>query len=280
MVLDLFIIKFPCIIFYLKVEIEYDAWKFYDEKVQYHFAGLHHTRLVSPIRIARFRHQYSLVGIKTGDVNFSWRPGEVASGRSGKKISSFSSEADLLSIQVPQVHSTFSLSLQGKFSPADVLEVYTNLGTEVAHRVISGESSDELVVLATQDLSGQILHVRLAGDSRLNQRGSIYMGDFNTGMLSSDWILEREEGDNMLSSLVASPNPFDQQFTISGSYDQPDVLEVSMYTTSGQLVKSQSIQLSEGYNTSKVDASNLLPGIYLVELKSKNSSVIQKMIKQ
>ena len=42
--------------------------------------------------------------------------------------------------------------------------------------MISGESSDELVVLATQDLSGQILHVRLAGDSRLNQRGSIYMG--------------------------------------------------------------------------------------------------------
>jgi len=259
-------------------ELEYDPWKFYYDKIR--FAGLQASRLVSPIKLRQSLQQYSLIGIKTGDVDFSWRPGETASGRSSKKISSFSSDGDLLVIQVPTAHHTYSLSLQGEIDPGDVAEAYTADGLDVVYRVVAGESSDELVILSTQDLTGQKLFVRLTGQSRLNQRGSIFTGDVKQGILVSDWTLERQVGENGLSSLLASPNPFDQNFTLTGSYDQSESIVMNIYTTSGQLVKSESILLSTGYNIERIDAGNLNPGVYLVELKNESSSVMHKMIKQ
>jgi len=259
-------------------ELDYDSWKFYYEKIR--FAGLRPSRLVSPIRLRQSLQQYSLIGIKTGDVDFSWRPGATASGRSSRKISSFSSDGDLFSIQIPTAYQTYSLSLQGEIDPEDVVEVYTSNGIDVAHKVVSSESLDELVILSTQDLSGQELVIRLSGQSRFSSRGSIFTGDLDRGILMSDWTLEREVGESGLSSLLASPNPFDQNFTLSGTYEESGSIEMSIYTTNGQLVKSGSIQLSSGYNLQKIDASNLNPGVYLVELKSESSSVMHKMIKQ
>ena len=172
------------------------------------------------------------------------------------------------------------MCIRDRISPQDVLEVYTTDGVEVSYRVLHGESSDELVILSTEDMAGQELHVRLSGKSKLNQRGSIYTGDFESGMLSSDWIMERQVGESGLSSLIASPNPFDQSFVLSGSYDEAASIEMSIYTSSGQLIKSQSIQLSSGYNLERIDANSLTPGVYLVELKSQSSSVMHKLIKQ
>lgn len=259
--------------------LEYSAWKFYDGIVQHRFDGFHHSRLVAPIKIQRFKHQYSLVGIKTGDVDFSWRPGVTSSGRSAGVTSSYDQEGRHYSINVPEEKGILTLRLLGQLDERQIQAVTIDNHT-ITYKVIPGDTEDELIILSEHDLSGKRIDITLTDSSaRLNDRGSIYVGEGVDGLQVREWFLEKSLEDQEISFRL-SPNPFEYDFALSAQVATDQDVAVSIYSISGQLVESQDITLYEGHNEVKLSGASLRSGVYLIEMQSGGKTIVQKIVKQ
>lgn len=75
------------------------------------------------------------------------------------------------------------------------------------------------------------------------------------------------------------PNPVNNDLTVSYNLNNSSKTEIRIYDVTGKLVVlNKTEELPVGYNTAKIDVSNLNSGVYMVELKTKESSSMKKFI--
>jgi len=87
-------------------------------------------------------------------------------------------------------------------------------------------------------------------------------------------------GDNrgILSNSYLYPNPAKDHATLEMVLDYPSPVDVKVYNTVGQLLKTTNTKGNFGENKIQVDLSGLSNGIYLVEIKAGTASTTKKLI--
>ena len=81
-------------------------------------------------------------------------------------------------------------------------------------------------------------------------------------------------------NMTISPNPTDSKSDVEFNFSAPTRATINIYNINGQLLQNMPNQNYEaGYNTWTINTSNLLRGIYLVELLTPNERIVQKMVK-
>ncbi len=259
-----------------------EPWKFFDDKLMF-FGTTDATRLVEPVKIARFRHEYSLIGVKTGDLDFSWRPGEVASNRSAAKSSHYSSTIEAgkseYVIDVPTYGKIMSVSLSANVISDDNLKVSTIDGSELAYIVESDEQGDRIIILSTDNLSGTKIVISSTQSFELTGQGALYEGEEADGILVSDWVLTSFES-TASGAMMVSPNPFEDVFTLTlESIDnQNGTLEV--FNMQGQRLLSKDLVLTKGVNQTVVDGATLQSGLYVVALSTSTGRISKRIVKR
>lgn len=86
-----------------------------------------------------------------------------------------------------------------------------------------------------------------------------------------------------LSSNVSevAPNPTTGVFSIDVEGSNGDVVEIAIYSTTGVSVMSpKSVTLQEGNNTISEDISSLAAGVYFVQIRNSNETIVKKVVKQ
>jgi hypothetical protein len=105
--------------------------------------------------------------------------------------------------------------------------------------------------------------------------GYIKNGD-TTGIIIDDSILTSTcEVKARAKSIKLYPNPADDYFIIDNS-DTPESSILSIYTTSGVLVKS--IQLGKATQNQRIDVQDLKPGMYIIVLRNGQGNYYNKLI--
>ena len=260
---------------------EITPWKFFDEKLL-HFGTTNATRLVSPVKIARYRHQYSLIGIKTGDLDFSWKPGEVASNRSGIKSSDYhviaTDGGNIYEVEVPSFGEIRSVSLSANdLSQLDIISI-SAAGQPLAYVVEQDENGQNLIILSQSNLAGLDLVITTTESINLTNNGTLYEGVEAEGTMIIDWQLSSSTIVEK-SLMTVSPNPFDSDFLLSINQNDAANGIIQIYSAQGQMITQQDVALSAGMNEQRVDGSSLNSGLYIVVLKTAEQQFVSRIIK-
>ncbi len=260
---------------------EITPWKFFDEK-QLFFGTTNPEKLVSPVKIARYRHQYSLIGIKTGDLDFSWRPGTVASNRSGMKRSDYrligTDAGSTYEVEVPSFGEIRSLSLSANdLSQSDILSVSV-AGQSLAFVVEQDDTGQNLVILSVDNLAGKDIVIITTGAIQLTNEGALYEGVQAEETVIVDWQLSNSTIVET-SAMTVSPNPFDDAFLVSINQERASDGIIQIYSAQGQLVSQQDVVLSAGSNQQLVDGSSLNSGLYIIVLQSGDQQFVKRIVK-
>ncbi len=260
---------------------EYTPWKFFDEKLLF-FGTTNASKLVSPVKIARYRHQYSLIGIKTGDLDFSWRPGDVASNRSGIKRSDYQvidTDAGMVyQVAVPSFGDIHSVSLTANdLSYSDIISITAD-GQALSYIVDYDDAGAHLIILSKQNLAGLDLSIETHDHINLSNKGSLYEGEDAESTLIVDWELSQSSFAES-SALFVSPNPFDDAFTLSIIIEQTTDASIQIFSAQGQLISQRSITLTAGHNVQRVDGSTLASGLYMVVVGTGERQFVKRVIK-
>lgn len=78
--------------------------------------------------------------------------------------------------------------------------------------------------------------------------------------------------------LKVTPNPIQNQATIDFYCSKATLAKVKVFNSKGQLLTEQSMDNALGWNTTQLDASQLLGGIYYVVLQANNNLLTKKII--
>jgi photosystem II stability/assembly factor-like uncharacterized protein len=139
--------------------------------------------------------------------------------------------------------------------------------------------------------NGAILATIDGGASWISQRSgtsnnlhSVFYPDPNTGYAVGDGgtILKNtvsgvgvKEGLNALKSINIYPNPANNEVTIESPLLTADT-RISIFNTNGKHV----IEIQATALKTRIDISNLSPGVYFVKLQNKNTVEVRKLIKE
>jgi hypothetical protein len=119
---------------------------------------------------------------------------------------------------------------------------------------------------------------RLACDGNYSQGLRCYQdpqfGFYNTGIASSCTYTGINE--IMSDKIEIYPNPATDLINISFYKRYKEELKLNIYTITGVLIKSETLT----QNNQQINTEELSNGLYLVEIKSKDKSAIQKLIIQ
>lgn len=85
---------------------------------------------------------------------------------------------------------------------------------------------------------------------------------------------------NNAGVLKISPNPTNDKIEVAFNLPETTTATINIYDLNGQLIQIIPNQNYEaGYNTLTLNTSDLLRGVYLVELQTPNERTVQKMVK-
>ncbi len=90
----------------------------------------------------------------------------------------------------------------------------------------------------------------------------------------------REAGIDATQQFEVYPNPANDLVNISYQSDDKELIKVSLIDYSGKLIYIQKIQVGSGMNNYSLDVSKFAPGVYMLNIQSKNGNVQRKLIKQ
>ncbi|HMR47015.1 MAG TPA: T9SS type A sorting domain-containing protein [Bacteroidia bacterium] len=90
----------------------------------------------------------------------------------------------------------------------------------------------------------------------------------------------REAGIDAAQQLEVYPNPANDLVNISYQSDDKELIKMSLMDYSGKLIYIQNIQSGSGMNNYSLDVSKFAPGVYMLNIQSKNGNVQRKLIKQ
>jgi hypothetical protein len=98
-------------------------------------------------------------------------------------------------------------------------------------------------------------------------------------LLSNDAEPQSEAG-KFAASLEMSvfPNPTEDLLTVAYTLTEPVLVSIRVTDLTGKLVQSQTIQGEIGRQKTRVDAGNLSPGIYFVNLSTPTGSISRKFV--
>lgn len=83
-----------------------------------------------------------------------------------------------------------------------------------------------------------------------------------------------------ISQLVIAPNPTSERINIQTQLQQSSEVTILVYNLTGQVLYTQTTLANQGVYSKTIYASNFSAGVYFCEIKSGNSSVIEKVILQ
>lgn len=69
------------------------------------------------------------------------------------------------------------------------------------------------------------------------------------------------------------PNPNSGNFVISFENEQPDSYELEVFNYAGLLIHSEQLKSIQGFNTKKVELSNVNDGVYFIHLSTKSGTI-------
>jgi hypothetical protein len=126
-------------------------------------------------------------------------------------------------------------------------------------------------------VSGTTLTIKAAGETNIvaNQAGDATWAAAPsvTQKLIIDVVLS--VGDDESSDMIASPNPFVNDFNLKVNATSNDAVRIKVFTTTGMMV-----QVLEGKYQTDIQLGETWPkGMYLLKLESGKKSVVRKVVK-
>ena len=263
-----------------KINTDYEAWKFFDEKLE--FSGLtNHMSYFRPARMAWHRRSYNLKGVKTGDLNLSYRPDPVASNRSIERAASSYTQRlnegiHTVTVDVPSRGQVKSLSLSIGGLTMDDIQSISVQDQELAFVVEYIEDQSALIILSDESLTGETLTIVTKSDLTLNQ-GMLYDtdGDESVGI---QWELQELSATEGALAQVY-PNPFDEFVRVDFTLDKDSEVELNIFDASGQRVFVRSYTENAGRGTIELDLNQFRQGLYMMTVQSDEFSISRKIIK-
>jgi hypothetical protein len=187
-----------------------------------------------------------------------------------------------------------NLKYKEKLFSNSFLVKYDSSGNEIWLKNIGGELDDEIEdMILTKDnkllISGSFSSPILQfGDYILENNCKLYefthgtstffMKFSNAFIASLSDINTRIKENQKVSDFLLYPNPTQDYFNIKSEISNGFKTEVNIYSIDGQLAKSVSI--SPDSNKIYIDIDDLMPGIYIVQLKVGNQIAYQRLVKQ
>ncbi len=80
------------------------------------------------------------------------------------------------------------------------------------------------------------------------------------------------------SELLIFPNPATDGFYIQTNQNEPGLFQLNMYAISGEIIRNETINISEHGKTPYIQVKDLQPGIYFIFLKGNKSTFIGRVI--
>jgi hypothetical protein len=120
------------------------------------------------------------------------------------------------------------------------------------------------------------INVATAYSSTFNKKGSLAIEPMVSANNISTSLKNQSKNSD---AFTVFPNPVNNDLTVSYNLNNSSKTEIRIYDVTGKLVLlNKTEELPVGYNTAKIDVSNLNSGVYMVELKTKESSSMKKFI--
>lgn len=114
-----------------------------------------------------------------------------------------------------------------------------------------------------------------------NNWGMIYLGTHGRGAFKSAHYVGVEEIDSNddAQKLNVFPNPASERTSVEYFSDENCTGLINIYSVEGKLVKTQNIDIRNGYNKFEINISKLPEANYMIELRSNEFSVSGQLIK-
>ncbi len=163
-----------------------------------------------------------------------------------------------------------SLELPNAYTYTDYTINSANLGLLYNAKCAADDSS-----IYARASDNKWINVATAYSSTFNKKGSLAIEPTVSANISTSLKNQSKNSD----AFTVFPNPANNDLTVSYNLNNSSKTEIRIYDVTGKLVLlNKTEELSVGYNTAKIDVSDLNSGVYMVELKTKEGSSMKKFI--
>ena len=148
-------------------------------------------------------------------------------------------------------------------------------------RSMNGTAFSKIAVVNAANSSGEHLYnytdndVLRTGTARIFYR--LKMTDTDGGFTYSNLVVIHT---NVKNTLNISPNPVENETTLSISSPSGQTVQVNIFEQTGRIVQTQQYFLKKGYNSLVIRADKLSAGIYYIQVAGKKINERQAFIKQ
>ncbi|MBK6573845.1 MAG: T9SS type A sorting domain-containing protein [Saprospiraceae bacterium] len=104
----------------------------------------------------------------------------------------------------------------------------------------------------------------------------IFTNDFTTYELvtkSSNVSVE-------INELEINPNPAGEEFNLSWHSERIQDAQINIINMQGELIRNYKIKMASGKNSLSINGSEILAGVYFVQINTKNQVAFKKLILQ
>ncbi len=262
-------------------EANIKTWKFYDELIR--FAGISNAeRLVRPVKLARYRHRYDLIGIKTGDINFSWTQEAVAENRSAGRSSDYNVRAleglQTTNVSIPNGGDIYSIVLNSADINKALITSVSAGSADLTFTVEEIEGKRSLIILSTVDLSGMTVEINTTESISLDESGLLFSTQSIDNGRTIPWNLN--EVISTHGDMIVSPNPFGEFFMLSLDSDTNDKLGIEIFDATGKLMSTEEWNIDRGANQISINTDLFRSGLYIVKAASSSKQFVHRIIKK
>ena len=258
-------------------ELKYEPWKFYEEKMR--FSGIsNHMTFFGPVKMHRFKYQYNFIGIKNGDLNYSWSPYKSLTSRSATKSEfTFTNTSGIstYSISIPDEGMIQSLFIESQ-DPAVINITSNGIPLQFVEGVIDGKEG--IIVLSEENLSGTLISI----EANVNTTKPIAGVLFDTEIMGEErmisWHLE-EVPQRIIADISARPNPFIEQVELVWYSEDEKEVTLDIFDAAGRRIHSTYWTLSRGTNQKVLDGTLFRKGLHIISVYDGNSIITKRIIK-
>lgn len=159
---------------------------------------------------------------------------------------------------------------------------------------LPGEYVVTMLTYFCQDVVSKSVHITVDGNT-----GDVTQTPQKAGNATSGNIIPNEEpnSDGLIHHVMppdepdlsllsknqivsVNPNPTESEWTINLNMEKPGSVDLVLYDAFGKKIAAETKSLQSGTNTFKLPATNLLPGLYVLELKGEALNYREKLVKK
>ncbi len=257
-------------------EIPYRAWKFVDSK-KFYGGFTKASLLTEPIPIRHFKHRYDIVALKTGDIDYSWKPELTASSRSTVKSNYQLEEQSGIftyDLQIPAGISLHAMTIP--LSTLDQIESIVANHQALEFMVIDKTQSAEIIL--AEGVEGTIT-IKSNKALELSRIPAVING--RNGQLAFVQIQYTLGASIVAAAMAVSPNPFIDQFTIELWSPATETAQFELIDINGRLMHKGQLSLTKDYNHMQIiHPQSLNSGIYILRIIMNENILSQMVVKQ